>query len=96
MQHRETVLVKLAYIAAFLVSALGAFFATDGFAAWEKSKSELLTTLPIQLIVTSPPLYLISNLEGRVMWRLFQEDGFSSIYPVSLGIFIGYLIHFTY
>lgn len=93
-EQRETFLVKIIYVVVFLVSALGTFFATEQFAAWVKLKSDVLAMLPIQLILVALPMYLISTIEGRIVWRLTQQDGFSSIYPVSIGMFVGYLLHY--
>jgi len=93
-KRQETFLVKFIYVVAFLVSASGTFLATDDFSVWVKSKSEMLSMLPVQLILASLPMYLISIIEGRVMWRFFQEDGFSSIFPVTTGVTVGYLLHY--
>jgi hypothetical protein len=93
-KHHETLLVKAYFVVAFLVSALAIFFATEQFATWVKLKSDVLALLPIQLILASLPGYLISGIEARVVWRLTQQDGFFTIYPVSMGMFVGYLLHY--
>lgn len=92
--RKESFVVKLMYIIAFLVSALGSFYVTAQFSAWVKLKSDVLALLPIQLILIMLPMWLLSIVEGKVMWRLNQEDGFTSIYPVTTGICVGYLLNY--
>ena len=93
-KHHETLLVKAYFVVAFLVSALAIFFATEQFATWVKLKSDVLAMLPIQLILVSLPMYLISGIEAQIIWRLTQQDSFSTIHPVTMGVCIGYLLHY--
>ena len=91
---RETILAKVVFVVAFLASGFGTYFATAQFAAWVQLKSDVIAMLPIQLILASLPTYLLSIIEGRIVWRLTQEDGFQTIYPVTTGVFVGYLLHY--
>ena len=93
-EQRETFLVKIIYVVVFCVSTIGTFFATEQFSAWVKLKSGFIDMVPIQLILVMLPMYLLSIVVGRMIWRLTQQDGFSTIYPVTMGVCIGYLLHY--
>lgn len=95
-KYHETILVKLLYAFAFLVAGVASFLATAGFAEWLKASTGVFATVPIQLVVVAFPAYLIpSTIEGRIIWRLTGEDGFNTVSPVSLGLVVGYMLHFA-
>ncbi len=95
-EDRETFSIKAYYVVAFLISTILSFFMTDSLAAWVKLKSEIFALLPIQLVLAALLGYLFSIIEGRIIWRLTQQDGFHTIYPVSMGLSLGYLLHYCW
>lgn len=94
-KQQETFLIKIVYVAVFLVSALVAFFATEAFSSWVKQQSDVLTMWPVQAILALPLVFLFFFIEKRVIWRLIGQDAFSTIYPVTMGVSVGYLIHYA-
>lgn len=94
-KRQETFLVKIIYVVVFLVSALVAFFATEAFSSWVKQQSDTLSMWPVQAILALPLVFLLFIIEKRVLWRLMGQDAFSTIYPVTMGVSVGYLVHYA-
>jgi len=66
-------------------------------ANWIKtSDSNLLVNFLTQAILALPPMLLIFFIEERVIWTLLRQNVFSTIHPVSLGLYVGYVIHFAF
>jgi hypothetical protein len=82
-------------VAVFVAVAAATFMASAPLANWVKSRSELFGSLPVQAVLALPFFLLISMLEERLIWKLLRQDAFSTIHPVSLGAYIGYVIHFA-
>jgi len=94
---KESWSVKLLFVGAFLLAAAAAFFATVPLANWIKtSDSNLLVNFLTQAILALPPMLLIFFIEERVIWTLLRQNVFSTIHPVSLGLYVGYVIHFAF
>lgn len=80
----------------FLGVAVATFFASEPLAEWVKSsKSDLVSNVAVQAIAALPFALLIFAVEKRVIWKLLREDVFSTIHPVSIGAYVGYMVHFV-
>lgn len=94
---KEAWSAKLLFVAAFLAAAAAAFFATLPLANWIKtSDSNLLVNFLTQAILAMPFMVLVYLVEERVIWKLLRQNIFSTIHPVSLGLYVGYVIHFAF
>lgn len=88
--------VKLLFVAAFLASAAATFAASAPLADWVKStNSELFRSLLTQAIIGLPVLCLVYFFEERLIWRLLRQHPFDTIHPVSIGVYVGYVIHYA-
>ncbi|SRR6266496_843888 len=87
---------KLLFVAVFLGVATAAFVASEPLADWVKSsKSDLVSTFAVQAVIALPFALLIYAMEARLIWRLMQQDVFSTIHPISIGAYVGYVAHFA-
>jgi uncharacterized protein YacL len=88
--------VKLLFVVVFLGVATAIFFASAPLAEWVKSsKSDLVRTFAVQAVAALPFMLLIFAMEERLIWRLVRQDIFSTIHPISLGAYVGYVVHFA-
>jgi hypothetical protein len=88
--------VKLLFVAVFLAVATAVFFASGPLADWVKSsKSDLISTFAVQAVAALPFTLLIFAVEAKLIWRLVRQDIFSTIHPISLGAYVGYVVHFA-
>jgi hypothetical protein len=93
---REPWWVKLLFVVVFLGVATAAFFASAPLADWVKSsKSDWVGTFAVQAVAAVPFMLAIFAIEERLIWRLLREDIFSTIHPISLGAYVGYVVHFA-
>jgi len=94
--RREPWWVKLIFVAVFLAAAGITFVASTPLADWVKtSNSELFRSLPGQAVIALPAMLIVFFFEARLIWKLRREDIFGTIHPISLGVYIGYVIHFA-
>jgi len=93
---RERWWVKLLFVVAFLGVATASFFALAPLAEWVRSsKSDWVSTFAVQAVAALPFMLLIFAMEERLIRRLLREDIFSTIHPISLGAYVGYVVHFA-
>ncbi len=93
---REPLLVKLGFVIAFLLAASITFALSGPLVEWWRSKSEVMSTLPVQAVVALPAMFLIFWIEGKIIWKLRGQGVFSTIHPVSIGAYVGYVVHFAF
>jgi len=88
--------IKLLFVAVFLGVGTAAFVASEPLADWVKSsKSDLVSTFAVQAVIALPIALLIYAMEAKLIWKLMRQDVFSTIHPISIGAFVGYVAHFA-
>ena len=93
---REPWWVKLVFVAVFLAATALSFMASAPLSDWVKSSgSELFRNLAVQAVIALPVMLLVFFFEGRLIWKLVRQDVFSTIHPISIGLYVGYVIHFA-
>ncbi len=95
LSPREPWYVKILFVTAFLGATSATYVLSTPLAEWVKTRSDLISSLPVQAAIAFPVLILVFLVEERVIWRLVREDVFSTVHPICMGIYIGYLIHFA-
>ncbi len=94
--RREPWWVKLVFVAVFVGAAALAFVASAPLAGWVKSSGpELFRNLAAQAVLALPVMLLVFFFEQRLIWRLLWQDVFSTIHPISIGLYVGYVVHFA-
>jgi hypothetical protein len=88
--------VKLLFVAVFLGAGALTFLVSSPLADWVKSsKSDWLGTFAAQALFALPVALLIFSFEEKAVWKLVRRDAFSTIHPISIGAFVGYVAHFA-
>lgn len=88
--------MKLVFVAVFLAAATLSFVASAPLSEWIKSSgSELFRNLAVEAVIALPVALLVFAFEERLIWKLLREDVFSTIHPISIGLYVGYVIHFA-
>lgn len=73
------------------------FVVCTPLAAWVKSTdSPFWRSWLTQAVLASPVALLVFFIEERVIWRWLRQNVFSTIHPVSLGSYVGYVVHFAF
>ena len=91
---KESFLVKVLFVAAFLASGAIVYVASAPLVAWINTEADVWNMFAVQAILAVPLALGIFTVEERVIWNLLQEDWISTIYPVSTGAYVGYVMHF--
>jgi hypothetical protein len=92
----EPLRIKVLFIVAFLGAFAVVFLASEPLADWVKSsKSDWLSMFAVQAVFALPFALLIFALEAKVIWKAIRQDVFSTIHPISIGAFAGYVAHFA-
>ena len=92
---KESWWIKLLFVLVFLGVAAAVFFASAPLADWVKSsKSDWVSIFGVQAVAALPFALAIFAVEERLIWKLLREDVFQTIHPVSIGAYVGYMIHF--
>jgi hypothetical protein len=91
---KESFLTKALFVAAFLASGAIVFVLSIPLVAWIDTKADVWNMFAVQAILAIPPALVIFAFEERVIWKMLREDWISTIYPVTFGAYIGYVIHF--
>lgn len=86
---------KLLYVGAFILSAVIMFIATAPLADCVKTLDDKINNVFVQAICALPIFLLVSVFEGRLIWKLDRQTEFTTVFPISLGVFIGYAMHFA-
>ena len=94
--RKEPWSVKLVFVAVFFAVTALAFVALAPLAGWVKSSgSEPFRNLAVQAVIALPVMLLVFFFEQRLIWRLLWQDVFSTIHPISIGLYVGYVVHFA-
>jgi membrane protease YdiL (CAAX protease family) len=92
--RKEGFRAKVVFVLAFLLTGAVTFVVSLPVAAWIKLKSDILSALPVQAVLALPVLFLVFLAEDRLIWKRQGKSPFSTIYPISIGFYVGYVLHF--
>lgn len=96
LRRREPWRVKLLFVAAFLASAAATYVVSAPLADWVRSTEwEVFRSWPAQAIIGLPVLCLVYFFEARFIWRLLRQHPFDTIHPISIGVYVGYVVHYA-
>jgi hypothetical protein len=93
--RKERALLKVIYVVAFVSAAVLAFIVTKPIADWVKTFDGIFNNVFVQLLCVTPIGILVAVLEDRIIQKLNPDTEFASVAPVSIGLCVGYILHFA-
>ena len=79
-----------------MTSVIVSFYFTGPLAYWLKTNYESIANFTVQFLMSLPVALLVFFREEKIIKRLSGLDVFLTIHPVSVGVSIGYLLHFAF